>query len=73
MINTLEQAKHYASKQLNHLSLVVSEKGNIYASCDVEKVCSDLEENNEAFFIVKGERKTTTNTHFKEEEDAKTE
>lgn len=39
-------------------TLVVSESGDVFANCNVESTCNDLEKNKVKFFILKGERTT---------------
>jgi hypothetical protein len=56
MIKTKEQAISYATKYMSNETLVVSASGNIYANCVIDDVCSSLENLNEDYFILRGER-----------------
>lgn len=49
-------AKEIAKDFLIHDNVVVTESGDIYAACNLEEVCSELEKEEKKFFIVKGER-----------------
>lgn len=56
LIENEQQAEHHAVKYLEHLTLVVSEKGSISASCDIDETCKVHESKGEKFFIVRGTR-----------------
>ncbi|GEM_PF-2696992 len=68
-IETLQQAEHHAAKYLQHLTLVVSEKGEISASCNIDETCKVYEGKGEKFFIVNGERKVKEVKKIKEIKD----
>ncbi len=55
-VNNIHQAEHIAADYLKHRSLVVSETGDIFANCDVDKICDVLENEKLNFFILKGDR-----------------
>jgi hypothetical protein len=60
-INTAERALRCAQVALSKYrlkvdTLVVSENGDVFANCNVDSTCRDLEKNNVNFFILNGER-----------------
>lgn len=59
-INNLHQAKNCAIQYLKHDTIVVTEDGDIHASCDIDNVVSDLKKEKKNYFIVKGELKSET-------------
>jgi len=60
----IQIAKYLARNYANKKTLIVDFERNIYANCNVDEVCKDLDKKKVKFHLLKGERtpKLTTST-----------
>lgn len=58
-VNNISQAQRHSQNYLHHSTLVVDEQGNIYASCDVEKVCDMLMGKEIIHYVINGNKEVT--------------